>query len=90
MKWKVWRDVHAKYDGNMIIARNNQIIVKLKERINEFEVENDNLVIENEELRKFSVEGFEIANTVKELDLEKNRLQANLDDEDDIMNDLLR
>jgi hypothetical protein len=31
-------------------------------------------VIENEELRNFSIEGFEIANTVKELDSEKNRL----------------
>lgn len=89
-RWKAFRDHHAKYDGNLVTKQHNEIIVKLKERITNLENENDTLVDENEELRKFSLEGFEIANTVKELDSEKNRLQADLDDETATMLELMR
>lgn len=89
-RWKAFRDHSARYDGNLVTKQNNELIVRLKERITALENENDTLADENEELRKFSLEGFEIATTVKELDSEKNRLQADLDDETATMNDLMR
>lgn len=88
MRWKAFRDVHAKRDADYVIGRNNKTILKLKERINYLENDNQVMIGENEELRNFSLEGFEIANTVKELDAEKKRLQGLLEDEDKTMQDL--
>ena len=48
----------------MILQRNIDCITALKSRIVEYEVENDTVAVENEELRRFSMNGYQIAKNV--------------------------
>ena len=53
-----------KRDLEMILQRNIDCITALKSRIVEYEVENDTVAVENEELRRFSMNGYQIAKNV--------------------------
>lgn len=43
------------------LIKNIDLIASLKERVSRIESENSNLSLDNEELRQFSLDGFEIA-----------------------------
>jgi hypothetical protein len=47
--------------------KNIELITALKERINALERDNNDIAIENEELRQFSLDGYEIAKSVQAL-----------------------
>ena len=46
------------------LRRNIELIAALKDKINQLEKENDEFSNENEELRQFSLDGYEIAKNV--------------------------
>lgn len=51
---------HGKKKSNLelILSRNINLITSLKDRIKDFEHDNENLAGENEELRQFSLDGY--------------------------------
>jgi hypothetical protein len=61
----------------------------LKEKINDFEFDNQELANENEELRQFSLDGYQIAKGVRSLSDERERLSVDLADKAKIIKGLL-
>lgn len=65
------------------------MIAALKERLRSVEVDNESLANENEELRQFSLDGYEIAKNVQVLSLEREKLSVDLADKSNIIRKLL-
>ncbi len=63
-----------------ILQRNINLIANLKDKIKDFEVDNESLANENEELRQFSLDGYQIAKNVQSLSNERERLSVDLAD----------
>lgn len=63
-----------------ILQRNIHLIANLKDKIKDFEVDNESLANENEELRQFSLDGYQIAKNVQSLSNERERLSVDLAD----------
>ena len=63
-------------------------LAAFKQRTAELEKENAQIATENEQLRQFSFEGFEIAKTVTQLADDKKRLAKELADQDGIVKNL--
>lgn len=76
-------------DFEILLERNLNMISSLKERIQEFE--NDNIAVanENEELRQFSLDGYQIAKNVQSLSHERERLSVDLADKANLIKKLL-
>jgi predicted RNase H-like nuclease (RuvC/YqgF family) len=66
-----------------------QLITALKERLQELEKDNGGLADENEELRQFSLDGYEIARNVQQLALEREKLSVDLADKATTIRNLL-
>jgi hypothetical protein len=47
-----------------MLRKNLELIENLKNKKSQFEVDNENIANENEELRQFSLDGYEIAKNV--------------------------
>lgn len=56
--------VSRKRDLELVLQRNIDCITELKSRIMEYELENDTVAVENEELHRFSMNGYQIAKNV--------------------------
>ena len=65
------------------------MISGLKDKIREFEVDNESLANENEELRQFSLDGYQIAKNVQSLGNERERLSVDLADKANTIKKLL-
>jgi predicted RNase H-like nuclease (RuvC/YqgF family) len=65
------------------------LISGLKDKIREFEVDNESLANENEELRQFSLDGYQIAKNVQSLGNERERLSVDLADKANTIKKLL-
>ena len=63
-----------------VLQKNIERISFLKDKIREFEVDNESLANENEELRQFSLDGYQIAKNVQSLGSERERLSVDLAD----------
>lgn len=63
-----------------ILQRNINLIANLKDKIKDFEGDNESLANENEELRQFSLDGYQIAKNVQSLSNERERLSVDLAD----------
>lgn len=61
----------------------------LKAKIKELEIDNDSLADENEELRQFSLDGYEIAKNVQALTGEREKLSVDLADKAQMIRKLL-
>jgi uncharacterized protein YbbC (DUF1343 family) len=70
-RWKNYKNVANKLSGNQIINNGLQKMAKQKDFMASIEEENKKYAEENEQLRQFSFEGFEIAKTVQELSSER-------------------
>ncbi len=57
-----------------------QLINELKDRLAQLEKDNETLAGENEELRQFSMDGYEIAKNVQQLSGEREKLSVDLAD----------
>ena len=66
-----------------------EMIGALKERIKILEQDNDTIADENEELRQFSIDGYEIAKNVKMLSSEREKLSVDLADKAQTIKNLL-
>ena len=64
-------------------------INSLKDRISRLENDNDAYVVENDELRQFSLDGYAIAKNVKELTKEREKLSVDLSDKTETIQALL-
>jgi predicted RNase H-like nuclease (RuvC/YqgF family) len=82
---------HGKKKTNLelILSRNLNLISSLKDRIKDFEHDNDNLAGENEELRQFSLDGYQIAKNVQSLSSERETLSVDLADKSKMIQKLL-
>lgn len=61
----------------------------MKDKIAQFEVDNETLANENEELRQFSLDGYEIAKNVQTLTNEREKLSVDLADKAQMIRKLL-
>lgn len=84
-------NTHDKKKSNLelILSRNINLISSLKDRIKEFEHDNENLAGENEELRQFSLDGYQIAKNVQSLSQERESLSVDLADKSKMIQKLL-
>lgn len=82
---------HNKKKTNLelILSRNINLITSLKDRIKDFEHDNENLAGENEELRQFSLDGYQIAKNVQSLSSERETLSVDLADKSKMIQKLL-
>lgn len=82
---------HSQKKGNFesILQRNIDLINQLKSRIQEFEWDNTALADENEELRQFSLDGYQIARNVSAMNEERDRLSIDLADKSRTIQQLL-
>ena len=71
------------------LKKNIDLISGLKDKIREFEVDNESLANENEELRQFSLDGYQIAKNVQSLGNERERLSVDLADKANTIKKLL-
>lgn len=62
------------------VGKNIELIAHIKSKIAELENDNDNLADENEELRQFSLDGYQIAKNVQALTAEREKLSVDLAD----------
>lgn len=76
-------------DLEMLLDRNINLIASLKERIQDFESDNLAVADENEELRQFSLDGYQIAKNVQSLSHEREKLSVDLADKASIIKRLL-
>jgi outer membrane murein-binding lipoprotein Lpp len=66
-----------------------ELIEQLKRRIAALEQDNDQISNENEELRQFSLDGFELAKNVQTLTAEREKLSVDLADKAQVIRKLL-
>ena len=66
-----------------------EIIVNLKLKIKELDLDNHDLILENEQLRKTSMDGIFLAQTWKELSNKIKNLSVDLADKSCLIKDLL-
>ena len=66
-----------------------EFIESLKEKIANYEAENETLANENEDLRQFSLDGYEIAKNVQTLTGEREKLSVDLADKAQVIRKLL-
>ena len=76
-------------DFETLLDRNINLIASLKQRIQDFETDNVAVANENEELRQFSLDGYQIAKNVQSLSNERERLSVDLADKASIIKRLL-
>ena len=65
------------------------IIAALKDKIAELEKDNDSLANENEELRQFSLDGYQLGKNVQNLQAERENLSVDLADKASTIKKLL-
>lgn len=74
-----------KADGQGYVADSIAAITAVKQRMAQLEAENAALASENDELRQFSMDGFQIAKNVQSLSNEREKLSVDLADKTDII-----
>ena len=72
-----------------ILARNIDMIAATKDKIKELENDNECLANENEELRQFSLDGYQLGKNVQNLTCEREKLSVDLADKANTIKKLL-
>lgn len=72
-----------------IMGTNIGLIAALKDKIAELERDNDSLANENEELRQFSLDGYQLGKNVQNLQSERENLSVDLADKASTIKKLL-
>ena len=81
------RDKQRHLEG--ILEKNIALIAAIKSKIQETENDNDSLANENEELRQFSLDGYQLGKNVTSLTQEREKLSVDLADKADTIKKLL-
>ena len=71
------------------MEKNIALIAAIKSKIQETENDNDSLANENEELRQFSLDGYQLGKNVTSLTQEREKLSVDLADKADTIKKLL-
>jgi len=71
------------------LKENMELIVNLKLKIKEYDLENQDLLIENDQLRRISMDGINLAQVWKELSHKIKVLCVDLSDRQSVMNNLM-
>ena len=71
------------------LGNNVSLIAALKDKIAEIETDNESLANENEELRQFSLDGYQLGKNVQSLTTEREKLSVDLADKADTIKKLL-
>lgn len=87
--WKEFTKACAKDDGAQTINMQVNQITEVKQRMTHLEKTNDTLAKENDQLRQFSLDGFQIAKSVQQLSQEREKLSVDLADKSKTISDLL-
>lgn len=74
---------------NIVLGANIDLIAGLKNKIAEIEKDNELLATENEELRQFTMDGYQIAKSVTSMDQEREKLSVDLADKASMIKKLL-
>jgi len=72
-----------------ILQRNINVIATTKDKIQEIEGDNESLANENEELRQFSLDGYQLGRNVQSLTNEREQLSVDLADKAEMIKKLL-
>ena len=72
-----------------ILQRNVDMIASTKDKIKELENDNECLANENEELRQFSLDGYQLGKNVQSLTHEREKLSVDLADKANTIKKLL-
>ena len=73
-----------------LIKRNVDLIEVTKNEIAEIETRNEALSLENQELRQFSLDGYQLGNNVQKLSAEREVLSVDLADKAKTVNELMQ
>jgi len=84
-RWKWDKNQKLKEEGDKAIVLKSEKLAILKEKMVKLELDNATLSDENNQLRVFTEEGFEIAKTMKVMSEEKDLLLQQLADQDAII-----
>ena len=85
IKWTNNAHMLRNNDSEMELRKNIELLANLKDRIRQLEKDNTDLAGENEELRQFSLDGFELAKNVQALSSEREMLSVDLADKAQII-----
>ena len=81
---------HSRHsDGTAFVLDSVNSITGVKSNIAKLETQNHELVLENDHLRKFSMDGFHIAKNVQSLSNEREKLSVDLADKTSVIRKLL-
>jgi len=72
-----------------VLGRNLDQISGLKDKVNELEEDNESLALQNEEMRQISLDGYQIARNVQNLNSEREKLSVDLADKTSMIKRLL-
>ena len=73
-----------------LIKRNVDLITVTKNEIDDLETRNEALSHENQELRQFSLDGYQLGNNVQKLSVERELLSVDLADRAKTVNELMQ
>lgn len=76
-------------DFSILLRNNLQHLEALKDRVKQLEADNDIYAAENEELRQFTIDGYDIAKNVQVLSSEREILSVDLADKAQVIRKLL-
>lgn len=79
-RWKQEVYEQRRAEHNQMIREGVEQIAEVKERSKRVELENESLAKENDELRRFSMDGFVIARNVQQLSEDREKLSVDLAD----------
>lgn len=89
MNWNDRAQRIRNIESQELLKRNLSTLESLKRRIVQFEQSNEQYAAENEELRQFSLDGYEIAKNVQALSAEREILSVDLADKAQVIKKLL-
>lgn len=88
-RWKQEVFEQRRHEANDSIREGVETIAEVKDKSKRVEAENEQLAKENDELRRFSMDGFVIARNVQQLSDDREKLSVDLADKTEQIKELL-
>jgi regulator of replication initiation timing len=89
MRWSDGAHHKKRLHFEGVLGRNLDQISGLKDKVNELEEDNESLALQNEEMRQISLDGYQIARNVQNLNSEREKLSVDLADKTSMIKRLL-
>ena len=88
-KWRQFTNEERRIEQSNRLMNGVEEIADLKNQQKDLEVRNETLEKENEELRRFTMDGYQIAQSVKELADEKEKIMTDMKEKNAKIKELL-